>query len=202
MTPYFAGMNKTTLRAHLRSIVNPQPMSTRFENDLISELILEKHYYCSVHKLRPIAFRKVPRSGKGYDFQGWFENSGWHTVSWDQCIAPNRDVDFICDALRRALRPITTEVVRLRPICEVCEINASEHCHHESPHFSEIVRDACEHTTEEEWVKIWQAFDWWNPEPFAIPSSSSLYGVAIELHSHASLQAVCAPCHSSLHSTS
>ncbi len=200
MPVYFAGMNKTKLRARIQSVVNWDGVCREFESELLSNLIREKHYYCSVHALRPVSFRTLPRAGGGYTFQGRFEGHGWKTVSWDQCITPKREVDFLTDALRLAMRPITKLVVAERPACEVCHAVPSQVCHHETPRFAEIFVSASAAMSDSDWEDIWREFDWWNPDPFAIPEASPLYQRALELHHGAVLMAVCEPCHGALHS--
>lgn len=176
-------------------------MPREFEYEMLSDLIREKHYYCSVHALRPVAFRTLPRIGGGYTFQGRFEGHGWKTVSWDQCITPKREVDFLTAALRLALRPITRPVVAERPVCEVCHASPPEVCHHEAPRFAAIFETAAASLSDADWEDIWREFDWWNSDPFAIPETSPLYLRALELHRGAVLMAVCEPCHRALHSS-
>ncbi len=53
----------------IQEIINAEEFKTPFESELISDLIFERHYFCSRHGLRPTRFRKIP-AYNAYSFEG------------------------------------------------------------------------------------------------------------------------------------
>ena len=76
---------QAALRTAIRERVNPKPFDTPFADSLISDLIAERHYFCSLRGLRPASFKKT-RENDPYRFWGLFDH-GWHPVSWDSCVS-------------------------------------------------------------------------------------------------------------------
>jgi hypothetical protein len=82
---FFREMNKKDTAEAVRQILDSVSFGEEFESDLIADLIGEKHYYCSVHGIRPTRFRKMPHATYLYDLQGWFdERHKWQSISWYQ----------------------------------------------------------------------------------------------------------------------
>lgn len=95
---FFAGMAKTALRACIRERLKAYAIDEVFEDELISDLIAQKHYFCSISALRPTHFRKRFRPGSsvnGYDFEGFFLTSQWRKVSWTQCLDPRGQDEWL-----------------------------------------------------------------------------------------------------------
>lgn len=194
MGVYWRGMNKTQLRKKVQGILAKKMLSQEFESPLVSDLILEKHYYCSLHGLRPIKFRKSKRNGPGYDFHGLFDK-GWHTVSWSQCITPKRDVDHVKDALRLAIAQDVAAYRRDHGICERCQQRVSTEVDHVSPEFEEMAQKALKALDDDGWNEVWMNFDWWDEEAFRLPPDSPALRQFLDDHENARLMAVCHECH-------
>jgi hypothetical protein len=192
---YFKGLTKTKTREKVRSIVNPVNFGDEFESEFISDLIIEKHYFCSRKKLRPSKFRKVPRKGPGYNFEGYFLQQRWHKVSWDKCITTPNLNSWATEALRLKIQPILFKYKEKHPVCEKCRELNSEHVDHVKPEFKEICEEALSLMSESEWDIAFYAFDWWNDAPFKLPECNSALIFTLETHKSTILQAVCKDCH-------
>lgn len=199
MPIYFEGLNKSELRKEIQRLLLTKSMDEEFESTLISNLIASKHYFCFPHGLRPTRFKKTRRNGGGYLFMGYFPEHGWHPVSWDKSITQRHDLKLVKDALRLAVDPEILEYKSRHPVCEHCHLRPSQECHHASPTFEELFQSAICDMTDDEWVQIWRAFEWWNKEPFQIPQSAPLLRRFVEAHRRASLQALCQQCHLTVH---
>jgi hypothetical protein len=191
---YFAGLNKDQLRRDVRGVVDARAFGEEFESDLIADLIAAKHYYCSVHHLRPVRFRK-DRSARGYDFMGYFPGHGWHSVSWEACIRGRNPEDQVERALRTEFDEVTRGYLRDHPRCERCAERRSNETHHADPTFKQIRDAAIAALDEDGWRQIAEAMDWWSKEPFRLPRTSPALAVAKGLHQSARLEALCEPCH-------
>ncbi|MEX5540328.1 hypothetical protein [Pseudomonas poae] len=192
---FFSGMSKTQLRACIRSRLNEQKREEIFQDDLISDLIAEKHYYCSVHGLRPSHLRMMNRRGGGYDFYGLFEPNRWHMVSWSQCLDPKDHNDWIESALRLASAPFLSARRHAFPTCESCGVLPSTEVDHVSPEFQAIASQAMQLMTTSELQHAFRGFDWWSEKPFTLPVECSAIAYTLKAHQSATLQAVCKECH-------
>lgn len=192
---FFAGMNKSKLIKTIQGEIARFDFNEEFESELISDLIAEKHYYCSTKQLRPTRFRKTDRGNDSYDFWGIFPNHGWHVVSWRQCINPRSQTEWLIRALRDAAQPIVFKYRLSHPICERCQVVESDDVDHVLPEFNDIAIGIVKTLSTEQIAQIFERFDWWDKEPFSLPSGH----VAIEhlerAHRTATLQAVCKTCH-------
>lgn len=194
----FAGMTKTQLRAKIRERLKAYALDEVFEDALISDLISQKHYFCSVHALRPTHFRKRFRPGSGqngYDFEGLFVNAQWRKVSWTQCLDPKTREDIIEYALRNAVQSIVSARKARFPNCEKCDNKPSTEVDHVDPEFSEIARLAMDTMTQKDLDEAISNFDWWKEEPFTLPIHSPALIYTLNAHKTAQLQAVCKECH-------
>jgi len=192
---FFQGMNKTRLTETIRDIIKPYRMNELFTSDLISDLIVEKHYYCSVHGLRPTEFKKTLRPGDyGYDFNGCFDGR-WNRVSWTRCISGQIDTDWIKRALRWAARPFVVNHKRKHSICERCGKLPSTEVDHVEPEFSVIADAAIAALSPGQIQEALKAFDWWKDEDFRLPDDSPAYQVVSVMHETAILMACCHDCH-------
>jgi hypothetical protein len=193
--PYFAGLTKTQITKTIQSELAEFVIGQEFESQLISDLIAEKHYYCSRKGIRPISFRKSFRQGAPYDFEGYFSNHGWHMVSWRQCIYPRDELDWIRRALRDAVQPIVFGYKSSHPICERCASKPSEHVDHVDPEFDAMATQAIERLSTQQIADIFSLFNWWSKEPFSLPPGHPAVQFIHDAHKTAKLQAVCQPCH-------
>ncbi len=191
---FFDGRTKTAIRELVRNEIAANDFGVEFTSDLISRLIATHHYYCSVNGLRPTAFRKLMRSGGGYDFQGLFGEQ-WHLVSWTQCLEPRDDRDWLTRCLRDVAMPIVAAYKRKCSNCEVCGVNPSEEVDHVRPSFREIADAAIATLSQADIDAIIRSIDWWNEEAFRLPGDSPAVVSLIESHKTATLQAVCKRCH-------
>lgn len=192
---YFAGLTKTELIRVIRDEISQYTIGQEFESGLISDLIAQKHYYCSRKGLRPLRFKKEFRPGAAYDFNGFFTGYGWHLVSWRQCITQREEHDWLKRALREAIDPIVTAYKAAHPTCERCCLVSSEHIDHVEPEFDVIARKAISALTPDEIERAFACFDWWSKEPFMLSASHRAVQSVLADHKAAKLQAVCKPCH-------
>ena len=195
---FFAGMAKTALRACIRERLKAYAIDEVFEDELISDLIAQKHYFCSISALRPTHFRKRFRPGSsvnGYDFEGFFLTSQWRKVSWTQCLDPRGQDEWVEAALRDAVQSIVAARKSGFPVCERCGQEPSKEIDHIDPEFSEIVRHALATMTPNDFTEAFSSFDWWGEDPFKLPAHSPALLYTLEAHRTARLQAVCKECH-------
>jgi hypothetical protein len=192
---YFAGLTKTKLTETIREEISRYNFGQEFESSLISDLIAQKHYYCSRKRLRPERFKKEFRPGAAYDFYGFFPGHDWHLVSWSQCIRPRDEHDWLKNALRESIKPIVTAYKAAHPTCEKCCQVPSEHVDHVDPEFDVMASKAIQAITMHEVDEAFSRFDWWNKDPFTLPSTHRAVQSVLEDHNSAKLQAVCQPCH-------
>lgn len=195
-TPYYAGLSKTELEKAIQDLLSSFGMSEEFESELISGLVEAKHYYCSKKGLRPSAFRKSPRKGSGYDFEGFFHGRGWHKVSWTQCLRPREDLDWLKRALRDAIQPrVIGPYKRVHPYCEICNVAPTEEVDHVDPEFDVLASAAIGCMSVDEYNRAFERFDWWSAEPFSLEPSNSAVVAILRAHETATLCAVCHSCH-------
>lgn len=194
--PFFNGMTKTQLQKQVREIVNSQEFNRAFESDLISDLIVTHHYYCSVHKLRPSKLMKQYRPGGGYDFMGWFGDR-WHLVSWTVCLTNTGGTEskaWLVRGLRDFARQFVGPYKARHPHCERCGDPAVEvdHC---EPEFKVIADAALAELSEKDIENAVASFDWWSEETHRLPPDSPALRVVAEMHKTAILMSVCKACH-------
>jgi len=194
--PYFKGQTKTQVEKEVQGILELYQIAEEFSSEYLSDLITEKHYYCSQHRIRPTSFRKEFKPGSGYYFAGYFQDKGWHQVSWKQCIYPRRDEDWIVTALRDAVRPDIVIYKQAHLICERCGQIPSEDVDHVEPEFDVIAKSALKLMTEDDWRAAIFEMDWWSDEPFVLPENNPALQYTLESHKNVTLQAVCKDCHS------
>ncbi|MCK9622891.1 MAG: hypothetical protein M0R47_20440 [Methylobacter sp.] len=192
--PYFSGLTKTQLTQAIRDELKRFAFREEFESPLITGLIAEKHYYCSKRGIKPTRFRMLFRPGAAYDFEGFFPEHGWHKVSWNQCIRPRDEYDWIKMALRYAIKPIIAKYKALHPVCEKCGAH-SEHVDHVAPEFDEIATQAISLLDEKLLEEAFARFNWWSEEQFSLPDSNPAVQYILAAHKTAELRAVCQPCH-------
>lgn len=179
----------------IRAIVNPQPFDTVFSAPLLSDLILERHYFCQRHSLRAQAFKKT-REDTPYRFYGEFPGFGWHPVSWRKCVQrPPSARDILCRALRDRTFAPKVSYRRRHPICEACGQRPAAEVHHAAPTFDALVESVLAATTPAEQDSALAAWDWFRVETFSIPDGHALAVRFDRLHAMAKLQALCKRCH-------
>ncbi len=192
---HFKGLNKTQTKEKVRSIVNAIGFEQEFEAEFISDLILEKHYFCSREKLRPSKFKKMRRNSGKYDFYGFFLEKKWCKVSWSKCISPPTEISLLTEALRREIQPLLFKYKDKHPICEKCCSTESSDVDHVKPEFKEICQKALNLMRKDDWDIAFDTFDWWNEECFKLPEHNPAVLYVMEAHKSAILQAVCKECH-------
>ncbi|MCL4181710.1 MAG: hypothetical protein KJ072_28735 [Verrucomicrobia bacterium] len=187
--------NQKDLVDAIRSIVNPQPFDTEFSAPLISDFILERHYFCRHRSLRPTAFKKT-REDSPYRFYGEFQSFGWHPVSWRKCVQlPPSARDILCRALRDRTLVSKSNYRRRHPICEACGQSPAVEVHHAEPTFNALVESVLAVTTLAEQESALATWDWFRTEAFSIPDTHVLAVRFDQLHARARLQALCRCCH-------
>ena len=192
---------KKTAEQAIRSIVNSQPFKIPFESPLISDLILERHYFCSLRGLRPSRFRKLPGYG-AYTFEGDFSGLptpvpiGWHPVSWAKCLAPPvANWDRIVRAKRDRIEPLKMHYRDRHPICEACNRRPAVEVHHSNPSFLSIADSVRSRVSDSEVSECLGSWNWFLRDNFTLPDDDRITIIFDELHSTATLQALCRECH-------
>lgn len=187
-------------REAIREIVNAQPMKIPFESELISELIAERHYFCSIRGLRPSRFRKIP-GYKNYSFEGDFSDCdvtpaiSWHPVSWDKCLKPHGEKwDWIVRAMRDRVEPLKTAYRESNPDCEDCGTEADD-VHHEHPSFIEIARSIRGMVSDQEVERCLSGWNWFAKENFQLPENHRITAIFDQAHDTATLKSLCKTCH-------
>jgi hypothetical protein len=194
---------KTAVEDAIRAIVNGQAFNDPFESSLISDLIVERHYFCSLRGLRPSRLRKLRGYGpKGYDFQGDFSGLststpiGWHSVSWKKCVnLPLTDWDRIIRAMRDRIQPDKTRYKKAHPICEACAQRPTADAHHSDPTFLSLSNSLRGQVSDSEVADCLADWNWFLPDNFALPAGHKVTLAFDELHAAAALQALCRECH-------
>jgi len=185
----------------IRSVINSQPFDTPFESALLSDLIAERHYFCSRRGLRPSRFRKL-RGYKAYIFEGDFSIAaaprqiGWHGVSWTKCLAPPQsDWDRIVRAMRDRCEPAKTAYRKSHPVCEKCLVRPSYEAHHARPTFQQLTEQIRSYISDAEVADCLAGWDWFCAENLVLPDDHRITTLFDEFHARATLQALCRDCH-------
>ena len=185
----------------IRAIVNPQPLQIPFESSLISDLVLERHYFCSLRGLRPPRFRKLP-GYKAYTFEGDFSGLPtpqpiqWHPVSWTKRLAsPLTEWGWVVRAMRDRIEPIKTRYRELHPTCEACSSRPTVEAHHSSPSFLSLSDSVRGSVSDSEVSDCLTGWDWFLRDNFALPEGHKITIIFDQLHAAATLQALCRECH-------
>lgn len=187
---------KDSLRGAVREIVNPQHFDVPFAAPLISDLIAERHYFCSLHSLRPTRFMKT-YDDQPYRFHGLFDH-GWHPVSWAKCLSPppTRE-ELIGRVLRNRIEPLKIAFRREHPVCVGCGRAPSEETHHANPTFQQILERVFRAITPADFVSALAAWDWFQKPEFSLPEEHVIIRTFDQLHASARLEALCRTCHAS-----
>ncbi|WP_345737172.1 hypothetical protein [Prosthecobacter algae] len=192
--------SKAAAKIAIQKIINEQPFKQPFESSLISDLILERHYFCSLRGLRPSRFRKIPSYGaysfEG-DFTGWLERDiGWHPVSWTKCLMPPlTEWDRIVRAMRDRCLDAKTFYRDAHFICEGCGIEESAEVHHKQPSFLAIATSIRADVSDVEIADCLSGWDWFVKGDFSLPEGHKITGLFDQRHNLANLEALCKDCH-------
>lgn len=185
----------------IQAIINERPFFEPFESELISDLIAEKHYFCSINGFRPTRFRKIPSYG-AYSFEGDFSHLevlppiGWHPVSWTGCLKPPKsNWDRIVRAMRDRIKPTKLTYRDFHPICEDCGLRASEEAHHKDPSFQEIAEAVRVTVSDREILDCLGNWNWFEKSDFSLPEGHPITLEFDRIHRGARLEALCRPCH-------
>lgn len=188
----------------IQEIINPQPFKTPFESPLISDLICERHYFCSIKGLRPQRFRKIPSFGT-YSFEGDLNYLthgvpiGWHPVSWRKCLAPPlSEWDRIVRAMRDRCEPAKSSHREAHPVCEECGSEQAVETHHQSPSFAAIVKAVRDQVSDADITSCLSKWDWFAKDSFSLPDDSKITLLFDRAHDLCLLRALCKACHSKL----
>lgn len=182
----------------IQIIVNSQPFDSEFEAPLISQLISERHYFCSLRGLRPLAFKKVRGDGV-YDFYGFFERHGWHRVSWRKSLKPAPSAEeTISTALRNRTEGDKIAYRKAHPRCEGCGLAPSAEVHHAEPTFHEITERIFASVQAADIDTATAHWDWFKSEAYSIPSEHVITELFDKFHATARLEALCKECHKTI----
>jgi hypothetical protein len=185
---------KKALQETIQGRVNSQPFEVPFEDSLISDLISERHYFCSLAGLRPTSFKKTKENAP-YRLYGHFDH-GWHPVSWTKSLSrPRSETELIVRALRDRISPIKMAFRREHPICAHCATAQSEEVHHADPTFEAITDEVLAGLPEDAVNAALSTWDWFKAENFTLPDDLELVRKFDALHKVARLEALCTPCH-------
>jgi hypothetical protein len=192
---------KKAAEVAIRGILKAQPFKIPFESSLISDLVLERHYYCSLRGLRPSRFRKLP-GYNAYTFEGDFAGLStpkpvdWHPVSWLKCLAkPLTEWDRIVRAMRDRIEPVKTGYRELHLTCEACNARPTAEVHHLNPAFVSISNSVRSRVSDSEISDCLCGWNWFLRDNFALPEGHTITIAFDQLHATATLQALCRECH-------
>jgi hypothetical protein len=193
----------TAARTAIRGIVDAEEMLEPFYSDLISDLILERHYFCSEKGFRPSRFRKLP-GYNAYNFQGDFTHCAitpkitWHTVSWDKCLKPwPLKWDWIVRAMRDRCLPEKTAYRVANAYCENCFQNPAADVHHENPSFISLTNTIRSQISEQEIDECLGEWNWFHDKNFQLPEEHKVTVLFDAAHGSAHLKSLCKACHNS-----
>lgn len=196
-------------RNAIRDIVDSKEHAVPFESDLISDLIAERHYFCSARGLRPVRFRKINK-GKGYTFEGDFSSCEieppltWHAVSWSKCLkgAPPTPWEHIESAMRKHCMPAKTAYRNAHPQCEQCGATETLEVHHSEPTFQDIVQCIRTQIDDADIQRCLANWNWFEKGDFKLPGGDKITQLFEVIHQTAILQVLCQPCHHASHRAS
>ena len=184
------------IRIAVRNVLKGFKLETEFESALISDLIAERHYFCSLKGLRPSKFKKVHVYGE--QLQGYFDGIGWHPVSWYRSAGKPPTVrGQISDALRLRIKPLKAPYFQNHRICEYCNSAPSVEIHHEALEWREIMDMIFSEVFASDVDSVMESWDWFNKDEFEIPDGSRIALVFDRIHESAVLKALCKKCHNS-----
>lgn len=184
------------IRKAVRRVLEGHKLETDFESALISDLIAERHYYCSIKGLRPSRFKKVDV----YDGQlhGYFDGIGWHPVTWYKSAGKPPTVrDHINNALRRRIKPLKSPYFQSHRTCEYCNLVPPVEIHHEAPEWREIMDMIFAEVSAADVDAVMESWNWFHKDEFQIPGGSRIAVVFDRIHKSAVLKALCKECHDS-----
>jgi 5-methylcytosine-specific restriction endonuclease McrA len=183
------------LVAAVRAVVDTASDDTPFTSELISDLIVERHYYCKRHGLRPTQFKRTAED-QPYRFYGEFPRLGWHPISWRKCAQPPPTRETIIrDALRQSTEADKTAFRRAHPLCQHCGRAPSVETHHAEPTFAALVAAVFATVTEADLESALDTWNFFNPQPFTLPADHVIQRRFDERHQRARLEALCRNCH-------
>jgi hypothetical protein len=179
----------------VRVIVDAEPHNVPFQAPLISDLIAERHYYCRRSGLRPAQFKKTLED-RPYRFYGYFENVGWHPVSWTTCVKrPRTRESTISDALRASTEEAKRAFRKRHPTCQHCHQAPSLETHHADPSFAELVARVLGEVSESDLESALHDWNFFDPKVFVLPHDHIVQKLFDDYHARARLEALCKRCH-------
>lgn len=191
--------SKKALEIEITNFISRYDFNQEFESQLLSDLIVEKHYGSLLHGFRPLWFlkNKSKRNKISYDFFCFITPVGWYPISWTQCINPKSKKDIVIDALRDAIQHYISERKRQYPICERCGKVPSEEVDHIELEFNDIATQAINTLSDKDLESIMDSYksNFLNRKDFRLPNNNSALIYTLEAHKTAKLQAVCKKCH-------
>ena len=192
---------KKSLTEAIRAIVTPKPFYVPFDYALLSDLIFERHYFCSLRGLRPSRFRKLPGFG-AYNLEGDFnelhlsEPISWHPVSWTKCLLPPlTNWERIVRAMRDRCEYEKTRYRSSHALCESCRTSPSREVHHKEPSFKQLCESVRSQISASDIDDALGRWNWFHHENFSLPDAHRITCLFDELHSRAKLEALCRECH-------
>lgn len=192
-----AGVNyptKVSVQRAVQQELAGVPFRTEFSSPLLSDLVNHYHYRASVLHLHAIRFKKEHAfSGLSstYTFYAFFEEIGWHDVSWHKCLTPPRYQDEVRAYLRWLTRDLT--LPQRKTACESCGATSGLQVDHNSPTFNEMFREVFAVFSQDE-VANWAYHDWLRYETFHLPPNHPAVRLFYVLHETATLRTLCQPC--------
>ncbi len=185
----------------IREIIDVHPFNMPFESELISDLIFERHYFCSKHKLRPSRFRKI-KSYSCYSFEGDFSNNTldppieWHAVSWTKCLKKEQtDWDRMIRAMRDRCEPVKTAYKLAHPTCEACKAAPAVEVHHAAPSFIDLTKSIRVDVEDLDIESCLSDWNWFHKKDFALPEGHKITKLFDAAHEDCRLESLCKKCH-------
>lgn len=196
---------KKSVEDYIRKKISENYYGKEFECDVISDLIFKHHYFCSLHKIRPIKFKAIDHGGDSssinYTFYGFFDGIGWKGVTWKKSLYPQTWNSAKTPLLRLSVAD-DMESFRLNNYkCESCgKTSPPLNCHHKEPSFAEMAKAVDSLFTNADLEK-WINRNWLDDGDFHLEENNQAVSTFVKLHKKSTMTVLCANCHKQHHRT-
>ena len=153
----------TALKKHIKEVVDfaNRPPEQEFVSDVLSDVVLDRHYRWSHRGVRPTSFKFImnsPDDGRiwPYSLAGFFPGWGWCRFSYNKCCRakkPTMETEFNRLCRERFRGHWREQIMGHRWKCEKCPRRATD-VDHVNPQHAEIVK-ACWDLLDEETTNTW-----------------------------------------------
>ena len=188
----------------VRSIVNPykNKFNVVFKSEWLSNLFLERYWWCKENNIKPDAFKWVYESVKGVSYMAevfycYFENIGWISMSFNKAVkgltkekSLSNNIDQQFRIIAKNYRPYLSLVSKKS--CKNCGkliTKGIDHAHHENISFTEIYNKCIKLITKED-IDNYNFMD-----DFLLKDNHPAVLLCHEMHKKALIVWLCEECH-------